>query len=197
MKLSRRLQAVADFIEDGSSVFDIGADHGNLEIFLSTSRKINKIFAVDNKEGPYAILRNNTKDFANIKTKLSSGLDDYSSEYNTIVIAGMGGQLIVELLKQHPESFSSIEHLIIDPHKNIDETRVELAKLGFKIKEEKIVKEKKKYYFVIHLIKGTDINYTEDEILYGVNVNNAELRNEYIELDKQRKQRIKNRIEGK
>jgi len=197
MKLSRRLQAVADFIEDGSSVFDVGADHGNLEIFLSTSRKINKIFAVDNKEGPYSILVNNTKEYKNIQTKLSSGLDDYSSEYDTVVIAGMGGQLIIELLQEHPENLKTINHLIIDPHKNIDDTRVALLKLGFVIKEEKIVKENKKYYFVIHLIKGSNIKYTEDEILYGVNVDNQELRNEYITLDKKRRERIKNRIEGK
>ena len=110
MKLSRRLQAVADFIEDGSSVFDIGADHGNLEIFLSTSRKINKIFAVDNKEGPYAILRNNTKDFANIKTKLSSGLDDYSSEYSNIqsyICSNIDAASLTPLASNEFESFIS------------------------------------------------------------------------------------------
>lgn len=196
MKLSRRLQAVADFIKDGSSVFDIGADHGNLEIFLSTSRRINKIFAVDNKEGPYNILKNNTQNLNNVKVKLSSGLDDYSSEYDTVVIAGMGGLLIIELLKEHQESLSSIEHLIIDPHKNIPETRTELLKLGFAIKEEKIVKEKNKYYFVIHLTKNNNVQYSEDEILYGVNVDNLELRNEYIALEKQRKERIRKEIEG-
>ena len=51
-KLSKRLQAAADFVTEGSRVADIGTDHGFLPIYLVQSGKCRRIIAMDIKAGP-------------------------------------------------------------------------------------------------------------------------------------------------
>ena len=73
-----------------------------------------------------------------------------------------------------------IKNLIIGPQKNIDEVRKDLLQLGFIINKEAIVKENNKYYFIIHLIHGIGVSYSDDELQFGYNVINKELQKEYV-----------------
>ena len=51
MAISTRLKTIADFIEQNSIVFDVGADHGILENYLLDNNRIKKIYAIENKKG--------------------------------------------------------------------------------------------------------------------------------------------------
>ena len=181
MKFSERIIQIANFIEDGSSCFDVGADHGYLENYLSNYRNIHKILAVENKIGPFSSLKNNTCGLKNVECSFSSGLDNYNEQYDTVIMTGMGGKLIINLLNEHLDKLKFIKNLIIGPQKNIDEVRKDLLQLGFIINKEAIVKENNKYYFIIHLIHGIGVSYSDDELQFGYNVINKELQKEYID----------------
>lgn len=153
MKISDRLKTVATFIKDNANVADVGADHGLLEIYLLDKNKVNSIMAIENKDGPFQILRNNLKDY-NVKLSLSDGLQDIDENVDTVVIAGMGGVLISDILKRDSKKLNKVKQIVVDAHRDIELVRKEVTKLGYYIEKEKIVFENKQYYFVISFLKG-------------------------------------------
>ena len=105
VKLSKRLKIIHDMISN-SVVADIGSDHGKLMIALVESGKVQKGYAIENKEGPFERLRNNLIRYHvndKITPLFSDGIKDITRDVATIVIAGMGGSSIVNILKSHPE----------------------------------------------------------------------------------------------
>lgn len=168
MKLSDRLTSVASFIKDHANVADVGADHGLLEIFLLENKKVDSIMAIENKSGPFSILKNNLKDY-DVKLSLSSGIEAIDEKVDTLVIAGMGGMLIVDILKTHKEKLDNIKQIVIDAHRDNEYVRKEIVNLGFYIEKEKIVFEKGTYYFVISFLKGHK-EHSQDDYEWGYNI---------------------------
>ena len=168
MKLSDRLTSVASFIKDHANVADVGADHGLLEIFLLENKKVDSIMAIENKSGPFSILKNNLKDY-DVKLSLSSGIEAIDEKVDTLVIAGMGGMLIVDILKTHKEKLDNIKQIVIDAHRDNEYVRKEIINLGFYIEKEKIVFEKGTYYFVISFLKGHK-EHSQDDYEWGYNI---------------------------
>ena len=101
-QLDARLQMCADFVPPGAVLADIGTDHAYLPVWLCKSGKIPKAIAADIGQGPLqsageSIARYQAQD--RIETRLSDGLAAFSpGEADTIVIAGMGGELIARIL---------------------------------------------------------------------------------------------------
>ena len=168
MKLSDRLTSVASLIKDHANVADVGADHGLLEIFLLENKKVDSIMAIENKSGPFSILKNNLKDY-DVKLSLSSGIEAIDEKVDTLVIAGMGGMLIVDILKAHKEKLDNIKQIVIDAHRDNEYVRKEITNLGFYIEKEKIVFEKGTYYFVISFLKGHK-EHSQDDYEWGYNI---------------------------
>lgn len=177
MNISERLLAIANLIHPHANVVDVGADHGLLEKYLIDSGKVNSIFAVENKKGPFEILRKNLKDY-DVNVSLSDGLDEMPPETNVIVLAGMGGNLIVDILKKDPNKLNAIEQIVVDAHKDAELVRREVIKLGYRIEKEKIVVENKIYYFIISFVKGKS-SYKDIELEWGYNVNSDPLFSEF------------------
>ena len=104
MKLSKRLQTIADFVKKNSVVADIGTDHAHIPIYLIKNNIIDKAYACDINKGPLEKAKENIENFGvseNIVLRLSNGLDKMSSkEVDTIIIAGMGGELIIDILNR-------------------------------------------------------------------------------------------------
>ena len=101
MKLSKRLQAIYDMVPNGV-VADIGSDHGKLIISLFQNGIISKGYAIENKKGPYSRLVKAIEDSGcsdSIVPMFSDGISELPSDVDTIVIAGMGGFNIIEILK--------------------------------------------------------------------------------------------------
>lgn len=155
MKISDRLVKIASSIRKDAKVADVGADHGLLEKYLIDNEITNSIFAIENKRGPYEILKNNLKDY-DVTLSLSDGLEMLPDSCDTVVIAGMGGNLIIDILKKDISKLENINQIIVDAHKDIELVRREITKLGYKIDKENIVIENSIYYFVISFIKGLE-----------------------------------------
>ena len=88
---SKRLLAIASFIEKNDSVLDLGCDHGYLAIYLKKNNLCKNVIASDISSNALDIANNNIKKYqVDIKTYLSDGLNNINDFYDTIVIAGMG-----------------------------------------------------------------------------------------------------------
>lgn len=169
MKLSKRLQAIYDMVPSGV-VADVGSDHGKLIISLFENGVISKGYAIENKKGPYARLEKAIKDRGlekNVIPMLSDGISELPSDVDTVIIAGMGGFNIVEILKSHVRKLKNVRTIIVDAHKSIPEMRKQICKLGYVIADEEMVCEDNIYYEIIKFIAG-EVGYLDDpDIEFG------------------------------
>ncbi len=149
MKLSRRMEALSALVPSGCQLADVGCDHGYLPIFLCQTGRINKALAMDIRKGPLARAEENIKKAgltAQIKTRLSDGLKELrSGEANAVLLAGMGGHLIVGILSQS-SLLEEIQALILQPQSDVALVRRWLRENGYFIVEEDMVLEDGKYY---------------------------------------------------
>lgn len=163
MKLSKRLQAIYDMVPSGV-VADVGSDHGKLIISLFDNGVISKGYAIENKVGPYnrlvkAINENHAE--KGIIPMLSDGISELPDDVNIVVIAGMGGFNVIDILKKNPRKLKNVETLIVDAHNAIPELRKQVCKMGFVIADEDIVYESGIYYEIIKFISG-EAKYLDD-----------------------------------
>ena len=177
MKLSQRLLTIASFIKEGSVVADIGADHGLLSIYLIENKIAKKVFAVENKIGPFSILEKNTKNYPNISISLSDGISQIPEEVDTVVIAGMGGILISDILKKNKEKLEHVQNIILDAHRDLELVRKTLTELGYQFEKEVLIKEGV-YYHVMSVSKG-QTNISDNDLEFGYRINNDPLFEEY------------------
>lgn len=162
MKLSQRLFTLASCVKQGANVADIGADHGLLSIYLVKQGIAKKVFAVENKIGPFNSLKKNTNDYPQITCSLSDGISGIPPEIDTVVIAGMGGILISDILKKNKDKLEHVNNIIIDAHRDVEIVRKTLNDLGYELVKEVLVQEEH-FYHIISAQKGlsklTDIEY--------------------------------------
>ena len=169
IKLSKRLKIIHDMIPK-SVVADIGSDHGKLMIALVESGKVTKGYAIENKEGPFERLRNNLIRYHvndKITPLFSDGIKDITRDVGTIVIAGIGGLSIVNILKSHPEKLVQVQTIIIDAHNAVPLARKEICQMGFAIADEKIVKEEGIFYEIIKFIKAEKAIISDEDLEFG------------------------------
>ena len=169
MKLSKRLQAIYDMVPSGV-VADVGSDHGKLIISLFENGVISKGYAIENKKGPYSRLVKAIEDAhaeKNITPMLSDGISELPTDVNIVVIAGMGGFNVIDILKQHPRKLKNVSTLIVDAHNAIPELRKQICKMGFIIADEDIVYENGVYYEIIKFIAGEAIYLDDPDIEFG------------------------------
>ncbi len=150
--LKGRLKAVFDLIKDGAFVVDIGTDHAHLPIALHLSKKAKRVIACDIKEKPLNNARKNLNKTGctAVETRLCDGLSGINEgEADTIVIAGMGGEVISEILFNCSYIKSPNLSLILQPMTSSGFLRERLYNEGFCIEKEVAVKENGKVYSVI------------------------------------------------
>ena len=168
MKISKRLKAISNFITDNSNVIDVGCDHALLDIYLFNNKKNINIIASDIKPGPLEQAKKNIEKYGckNIKVKLGNGIDTIESVTDTIVIAGMGGDTVVNILNNGKDKLSNINTMVISPQSEWTKTRKFVTSLGFVIDEEVLLLDKNKYYLIIRFVKGNR-TYTKEQLEFG------------------------------
>ena len=171
-KLSKRLEMVANFIDDNDkSVIDIGCDHGLLSIYLANKFKNLKIIASDvNKNALDNAKKNITKCGLNdrIETRLGSGISVINNNDNidTIVVAGMGTNTIVEFLKCSRDKLVNVNKIIIQSNTDLYFLRRNMVSMGYFIDDEELVVDKGIIYTIIKFIKGKK-KYSYKELYLG------------------------------
>ena len=162
MKLSKRLQAIYDMVPSGV-VADVGSDHGKLIISLFQNGVITKGYAIENKVGPFNRLKKAIEDNKadGITPMLSDGISELPSDVNIIVIAGMGGFNVIDILKKNPRKLKNVGTIIVDAHNAIPQLRKQVCKMGYVIADEDIICESGVYYEIIKFIAG-EAKYLDD-----------------------------------
>ena len=169
IKLSKRLLTIANLIDDNSKVADIGCDHGLVSIYLAMNKQNISIIASDiNQNALDNAIKNINKYHLEDKIKvcLSNGLDNINDEIETIIISGMGGHTIVDILTNNQEKLNTINNIIIQSNNDIEYVRRKIVKLGYYISKEKLILDKNIYYTVILFTKGKK-KYTNKEYYFG------------------------------
>lgn len=169
VKLSKRLQVIADMVENGSSTIDVGCDHALLDIYLVQTKKVKNSIASDITQGALNQAIKNISYYGlnnKISTRLGDGLETIKKDdnINTVILSGLGDQKITNILSS--DKLSNIDTLIIQSNIGIINIRKNLTKLGYYIKEEKQVKENGIIYTVIKFQKGRK-KYTNKQYLLG------------------------------
>lgn len=171
MKLSDRLQAVASFVTPGLRVADIGTDHGYIPIYLTEQGIIPYAIAMDINKGPILRAQENIKENGLeklIETRLSNGFDKLEpGEADCAVIAGMGGELITNILNNGRNVVDGLKELVLSPHSEVWLVRKYLHNNDFKIIDEKMIIDEGKFYTIIKVVKGKDEIYSEEDYMYG------------------------------
>lgn len=157
MKLSDRLKAIANLVPKNSIVADIGTDHGHLPAYLIKNNISKKVIGTDISKGSLEKIIEFVSELGlekKIDTRLGDGLETIKPyEVDTVVIAGMGGLLIKEILEKDKIQRDSINNFILQPMVASKELREYLVDNNFKIIKEDLVKEENKYYEIIYAIR--------------------------------------------
>lgn len=182
MKLTARLKTIADLVPKGKEVADIGTDHAYLPVYLIKNNIAPKVIAADINKGP---LQNAEKTISSynlensIKTRLGSGLKPIkANEVQTVIIAGMGGLLIRDILVESLEVVKTIETLILQPMVAQDELRKWLYDNKFKVDNEKLAKEGNKLYEILVVSKGN--MEIKDDIYFEIGQKMIENKDPYL-----------------
>lgn len=152
--LDERLSAVARLVRKDAYFCDVGTDHGYLPCYLVGQGITKRCVACDINIMPLQsaqkqIEQHKMQDY--IEVVLSDGLENISSEVQDIAIAGMGGELIAEIIDKCDFIKDSSKHLILQPMTNSPHLRKELYLNGFEILSEIPVIDHNHTYCVIHV----------------------------------------------
>lgn len=166
IKLSKRLASIASNIDKEDKVVDIGCDHGYLSIYLKAVNGNKVVIATDINENALNMAKKNiNKNSILIETRLGHGLDVIKhNEVDTIIISGMGGNTILNILKKNKLKY--IKKIVIQSNTDIPLIRKYINKLGYTIKNEQLIIDKNIYYIIITFTKGKH-KYTKKELYFG------------------------------
>ena len=145
IQLSPRLAAIAKEINPGETMADIGTDHGFLPLFLWEQGICPHVIMTDAAEGPLQKAEGNCRERwpdTKFDLRLGDGLQVLQpAEVDVIVLAGMGGILMTQILEAEIEKSWSFRRMILQPRNNIGMLRHWLYDHCFSISREQLVRE--------------------------------------------------------
>jgi len=159
LKLTPRLQAIADKIIPGSAVADIGSDHAYIPVYLLVNHLAAHVIVSDSKKGPLAAASETLKLFNLTKVadlRLGDGLAVLQpwDKVDAVVIAGMGGETITAILDRGHQVLKPSTRLIIQAMTDSGLVRSWLVEHGYAIIEEDIAQEDDNFYEIIVARQG-------------------------------------------
>ncbi|MBR2215155.1 MAG: SAM-dependent methyltransferase [Selenomonadaceae bacterium] len=159
MQLDARLQAVADFVEPGSRVADVGTDHAYLSVALVESGKARFVIATDKNPGPCEAARRSLRALGHsdrIEVRLGDGLLTLvPGEADTLCLAGMGGSLMERILVARPEVVAAAKMLILQPQSAAADLRAWLYGQAWHIADENLALADGRLYEIIKALPGS------------------------------------------
>jgi len=194
--LTPRLRCITNLV-DADVAADIGCDHAYAAITIIDEKRAKKVIACDINQGPLDIARENIEKYnksSYIETRIGSGLSPlFQNEADTIIIAGMGGELIENILREDIKKAKAAT-LILQPMNSQETLRKWLIENGFLIEKEDIEKEGFKVYNIM-LVKKGDMQPFKTEIEYHIPLYLKENKN-YKPLFEKKKREFEKVIKG-
>ncbi len=170
MELSKRLQFIAAHIDRCKTIIDIGTDHGYIPIYSVKNNLCEKAIASDiNKEPVKKAEMNAALEGvkSSVEVRLGGGLEVINiGEAEAVVIAGMGGNLIRDILEKDIEKTASFKYLILQPAQNPEVLREYLYNNGYEIIEEDLCIDEGIYYELFKVKKNNKAEKVSLEPIY-------------------------------
>ncbi len=176
MKLSDRLERIAAKAAEVTEgyVADVGTDHGFVPIRLMEIGNVKHVVAMDVRKGPLSRATEHVREYQmedQIETRLSDGLKELKAgEADTVIIAGMGGELMLSILRDGAHMQDSVKHYVLSPQSELSAFRHGLEELGLSIAEEQMLMDEGKYYVILNVTPGTMHYEREYEYRYGADL---------------------------
>lgn len=171
IKLSERLQMVANFVSPGSRIADIGSDHAMLPIFLVQNEKCTSAIAGELNFGPYEAARKGIA-AAGLSKAIEARRGDglavlQAGEADVITICGMGGSLMCDILEEGRKAgkLDGVRELVLQPNVGESLVRTWLLQNGWYLNGETILEEDRKIYEILHAVRD-DKSADKNEALY-------------------------------
>lgn len=170
LTLQPRLAMLASLVPAGASLADVGTDHGYLPVYLLQKGAIKYAIASDINALPLEHARRTADEYGvtqGIDFRLCAGLDDTApQEVETVVIAGMGGETIIEILKN--ALWTRQKTLLLQPMTKPEVLRVWLSENGYAITQEHLVRDKDTLYAVLIATGGESAPLTAAQAYCGI-----------------------------
>ncbi|HBL64573.1 MAG TPA: SAM-dependent methyltransferase [Oscillibacter sp.] len=196
LQLQPRLQLLADMVPEGCRLADVGTDHGYLPVYLLQRRRIRGAVAADIGAEPLAHARRTAEAYGveGIDFRLCDGLRDIApDEVDTVVIAGMGGETIIQILTDSPWPRTSGCTLLLQPQTKVELLRRWLSENGYACRDERLVWDKGKLYVVLQMAAGEAFTPEEARLYAGFCLENDPLYGDYLDAQLRR---LRRRLEG-
>ena len=182
--LDNRLKKIAELVSGEGIACDVGTDHAYLAAELINSGKCSKVIASDVKEGPLDAARNTVERYGiqdKVELVLSDGLENVDlSGVTDVVIAGMGGETIAEIIGNSTADKPDDMRFILQPMTKSELLRKKLYEYQYEITAEYAVEEKDKIYVIMVAERSSEwAKLTESEALYGFFDDNDETAKKY------------------
>ena len=185
--LRERLSLVAEMICAGRMVADIGSDHAQLALYLTEQGVAPRVIATELGEGPFSRacrLVQESPCRERIELRRGNGLQVLlPGEVDEVVMAGMGGDTIIDILGYDWNKAASFQRFLFQPMSRARTVRANLAEQGWPIEDERLVREKNRIYVVIAARPGhSPYSLSPLELEVGPLILGAdgELKREYI-----------------
>ncbi|MEN6350952.1 MAG: class I SAM-dependent methyltransferase [Syntrophomonas sp.] len=157
--LNKRLRAISEMVLKGHPAADIGTDHAALSLYLIENGIVPRAIASELNEGPFkraAKIVQNSPWGDKVELRKGNGLEVLkTAEVSTVIIAGMGGDTIVDILASDWTKAGSFGFYLFQPMSKPEVLRKELSLRGWPIVAEQVVQEKSRYYVVIASCPGS------------------------------------------
>ncbi len=156
IKLTPRLETIAELVNNSEAAADIGTDHAYLPVYLIERGKAKRAIASDIAEGPLTRAAETVRKHrvsGMISLRLGAGLETLTpgDKADTIIIAGMGGETIAEILEHSPEVVSAAKLIIAQPMSSVPEFRDYIYQSGYSDIRERLAAEGGKIYNIISI----------------------------------------------
>ncbi|GAB6169658.1 tRNA (adenine(22)-N(1))-methyltransferase TrmK [Clostridium carnis] len=172
MDLSKRLKFIIKNMDKVVAMADIGTDHGYVPLYALRNDICTKAIASDINKDPLdkarlnAILEGMGDE---LEFRLGGGLSTVKNqEVQAVVIAGMGGNLIRDILEKDIEKVNNLDYLILQPAQNPEVLREYLYTNDYEILEEDLCLDEDKYYELFKVKRKEGENTSLDSIYYEV-----------------------------
>ncbi len=165
-----RIQKIAEMVEKGRVVADIGTDHAYLPVLLIENGTCEKVYACDIGEGPLKSAAETVSAHGlseQIPLVLSNGFAQVPADADAAVIAGMGYYTAAEILENAMARLGDLKQIIVEVNRNVDQMRRWISDHHFTIRDEIVIEDRGFDYVAIAFDTAEHEQLSEEEILCG------------------------------